>query len=267
MTAMELAPGSVRRAFDRAAAGYDRHAALQQEVERRLLERVDYFELSPAAVLDLGCGTGSGSQALSQRFPEAQVVGLDLSPGMLARLQVRNGPQPLCADFLRLPLTERCFDLAFSNLALPWCMDLSRALLETRRVLRPGGLFLFTTFGPGTLAELREAWARADALPHVNDFADMHDIGDLLVAAGFRDPVMDVERLVLEYRDILQLMRELKATGSQKCRHRPGPGADRPRKIRAAHRGSPDGCRVRRHVRSRVRRRLRPARGPAGTHG
>jgi len=104
--------------------------------------------------------------------------------------------------------------LLSSNLALQWCNHLPTAFAELRRVLAPGGLLMFTTFGPDTLRELRQAFAGLDGHTHVNRFVDMHDIGDELLYAGFAAPVMDMEFLTLTYPDLLQLLRELKAIGA-----------------------------------------------------
>jgi malonyl-CoA O-methyltransferase len=94
---------------------------------------------------------------------------------------------------------------------------------EFHRVLRPGGLVHFTTFGPDTLHELRRAFAAVDDRSHVNHFADMHELGDGLVRAGFAEPVLDVDRHVLTYTDALALMRDLKAIGAHNVT------SDRPR--------------------------------------
>jgi malonyl-CoA O-methyltransferase len=225
MTLTDLDKPRVARAFDRAADDYDEHAALQQEVEQRLLERVAYFELEPQRVLDLGCGTGRASAALEEQFPGAQVVSLDWAPNMLRHTGKRRARADLlCGDMHQLPLAPRRFDLVFSSLAVQWSTQEPRLFAEVLRVLRPGGLFLFTSFGPDTLHELRSAWAAIDEHPHVNQFVDMHDVGDALVKAGFMDPVMDMEVLVLEYREVMTLMRDLKASGATNAARGRAPG-------------------------------------------
>lgn len=217
MTLTELDRDRVARTFDRAASTYDQHAVLQIEVEQRLLERVEYFELEPARVLDLGSGTGRGSLALEKMFPAAEIISLDRSGNMLRltgeRRQADASPL-VCADMHHLPFAPRRFDLVFSSLTVQWSSEEPRLFNEVLRVLRPGGLFLFTSFGPDTLHELRSAWAAVDERPHVNRFVDMHDIGDALVGAGFMDPVMDMELLTLEYGDVMTLMRDLQGIGA-----------------------------------------------------
>lgn len=228
MTLTQLDRQAVQQSFERAAADYDHHAVLQHEVESRLLERIEYFELQPSRILDLGCGTGIASHTLQERFPGAQVSGLDWAAAMLRQLKDRKHssrpPQAVCADMLQLPFAARSFDLVFSSLAIQWCNDLEALFSGLRRVMKPAGLFLFTSFGPDTLFELRTAWSQADDRPHVNLFADMHDVGDQLVAVGFSEPVMDMENIVLEYRDVLSLMRELKAVGAHNMAQGRPPG-------------------------------------------
>ena len=209
----ELDQKAVRRSFDRAAASYDHHAVLQHEVRQRLLERLEYREHSPVRVLDLGCGTGLGSVALGQRFPEAQVIALDWARSMLDAFPGDQPAARLCANMQELPLGSRSIDIVFSNLAIQWSKDPESLFAEIRRVLRPQGLFLFSTFGVDTLAELRSAWAEVDNDPHVNEFTDIQDLGDLM-ALGFVEPVLDMEMFTLEYPDVISLMRDLKAIGA-----------------------------------------------------
>lgn len=206
----------IRRAFGRAAASYDAHAVLQHEVENRLLERLDYLEREPARVVDIGCGTGRAATAMRKRWKGAQVIALDLAAPMLRRIKRAwlHPLMPVNADARTLPFADASIDMLFSNLCVQWIDDLPVLFDEFRRVLRPGGYFAFSTFGPDTLHELRGAWAQIDRAPHVSAFADIARIGDALMLAGFRDPVLDGEHFTLTYPDALSMMRELKAIGA-----------------------------------------------------
>jgi malonyl-CoA O-methyltransferase len=219
--------GAVARAFDRASAGYDAAAALQERVRIELLGRLDDLRVSPRTVLDLGAGTGHATRALKRRFPQSLTVAVDIAPGMLLRARAQSRWfrrfERVRADAYSLPFRDQTFDLVFSSLMLQWCDDLDAVFSEIGRVLTPGGLLLFSTFGPGTLGELREAWAASDAAlggapgratNHVNHFFDPHALGGALMHAGFAEPVLDVDRIVTGYTDTLSLMRELKAIGA-----------------------------------------------------
>ncbi len=208
----------VRASFNRAADRYDEVAVLQREVASRMLERLEYVRLRPEVALDLGTGTGICSADLLKRYRKARVVALDLAEMMLPKVRRqgswRRRPAAVCGDIERLPFRDGCADLIVSSLALQWCNGVERAFAEFRRVLRPGGLLMFTTFGPDTLKELRASWEAADGHSHVNLFLDMHDVGDALVAAGFADPVLDVERMTVTYPEVDGLMRDLKTLGA-----------------------------------------------------
>jgi len=217
--ALRLDRTRVRRAFDRASGQYEAVARLQGRVNDELLERLEFFRFEPRVVLDLGAGTGRGARALARMYPDACVIALDISEGMLqeARREAGNGVPfgRVCADALNLPIADASADVVFSNLMLQWCDELDLVLAEVSRVLKPEGFFAFTTFGPDTLKELRAAWSAAeDGHCHVNAFIDMHDVGDALVRAGLTEPVLDVERVVLTYPDAISVMRELKAIGA-----------------------------------------------------
>ena len=204
--------------FERIADRYDHHAALEQEVCRRLLERTAFNRRAPMQIFDLGCGTGAGSAELKRTFRKAQVVGLDTSVAMLSRLRRRSNIlrplRPVCADISVLPFAARTADLVFSNLASIWCPDPMAMFSEFRRILRPDGMLLFSTLGPGTFRELTDARITVDPATAAPEFPDLLEIGDALMAAGFREPVMDTERIVLSYSVMDQLMDELEATGS-----------------------------------------------------
>ncbi len=225
---------AVRRHFGRAAETYDDAAVLQREVGARMAERLDVARLQPGVLLDAGCGTGEALAGLAGRYPKARRVALDIAlpmieaarrraggpPSMLGRLLAprrgTSGGAPLfaCGDIGSLPFAHAAFGLVWSNLALQWVADLAGAFAEFHRVLEVGGLLSFTTFGPDTLKELRAAFAAIDAGPHVGRFADMHDIGDMLVHAGFADPVVQMERMTLTYATAPEMMKDLKAIGA-----------------------------------------------------
>jgi malonyl-CoA O-methyltransferase len=210
--------GFARRSFEQAAPRYDEVAVLQREMADRMLERLEYMRLDPHLVLDLGAGTGYAIEGLQKRFPEARVLALDFALAMLRQVRGRGFPfssaSPVCADVEALPFADAAVDVIFSNATFQWCNDLEGTFAECLRVLRPGGLLMFTTFGPDTLWELRDAWARADGHSHVSLFVDMHDIGDALMRVRFADPVVDVERLTVTYEGVRDLMRDLKVLGA-----------------------------------------------------
>jgi malonyl-CoA O-methyltransferase len=215
----------VARRFSRAAPTYGEGDFLVREIDRRMQERLDYVSLQPKRIVDLGCSRGGSFAGLSARYPEAELIGLDISPAMLAAgLQQRPGwqrwlgigrsgdPVRLAADAAHLPLKSRSAAMVWSNLLLHWLDDPIPALAEAHRVLEIGGLLMFSTLGPDTLRELRSAFA--DGYAHTQRFADMHDLGDMLVGCGFADPVMDMEVVTLTYDDFDAMLAELRAAGS-----------------------------------------------------
>lgn len=205
---------AVSAVFDALAPEYERFAALELEVGSRLLERLAFQRHPPARILDLGCGTGVSAAALKRQFRKAQVIGLDVSAGMLSGLRRKSGfLRPLhgvVADFGALPLAARSIDLAISNLALPWCGDFVALASGLRRVLKPGGMFVFSSLGPGSMNELTAAAGEGN----LRAFPDFRDLGDALQAAGFLQPVMDAEQITLQYPGLDALLRELAGTGA-----------------------------------------------------
>lgn len=215
----------LRRAAERAAHTYDAAAALPRAVCDRMSARLSLVNLNPALVLDAGSGTGYAADSLLRKYPGAHLIELDIAHGMLLAAHARQPRwrhwfplaarrSQLCADNERIPIRSASVDLVWSNLALQWAANLDSALRESHRVLRAGGLLMFSTLGPDTLKELRNAFSGLDSAVHVNRFMDMHDIGDLLVGRGFSDPVMDMDYFTLTFRDTRDLMGELKALGS-----------------------------------------------------
>jgi len=196
---------------------------LAREVEARMLERLQYVKLEPGRILDAGCGDGHGADCLSKTYPEAHLLGLDFAYPMLRaassreswlwRVLKRARVDYLCADFAAVPLPAASVDLAWSNLSLHCAGDPQPVLKELRRVLKVGGLLMFSCYGPDTLKELRRAFAAHDGEARVHDFADMHDLGDMLSACGYAAPVMDMELITLTYADVEALLADLRASG------------------------------------------------------
>lgn len=234
MNEFEIDKRQVRRAFSRAAHDYDAAAVLQREVCTRMLERLDYIKLQPSRLLDVGSGTGWGTRQLGERYPKAEITALDIAIGML---QVARGTSSwwnklfkskrenyLCADVEAIPIASNSVEMVWSNLALQWCNDLPATFVELQRVLKVDGLLIFSSFGVDTLHELRTAFHDVDGYNHLNRFADMHDIGDMLVAAGFTDPVMEMERITLTYNDVRAVMQDLKSIGAHNATAGRAPG-------------------------------------------
>ena len=207
----------VRERFNRAAASYDRHAAVQHEIGRRLDERFGWLKLDPARVLDLGAGTGQMVRAMRQRYPKADVIGLDLAEAMLRRLPRRRWwsrqRMGVAADMHALPFAGGCMDAVVSNFAVQWSDRPAALFGEVARVMSSAAPFAFTTLGPDSLVEVRRAWAAVDPAPHVHQFLDMHDLGDALVGAMLADPVMDRETVTVTYPSVDALLADLRGVG------------------------------------------------------
>jgi len=225
---------AARSAFSRAARSYDVTAVLQREVCSRMLERLDYVRLQPQRILDAGSGTGWGGRQLGERYSQAELVELDIALGMLEvahgtaswwqKLFSGRRQRYVCADIEALPLAAQSMQMVWSNLALQWCNDLPGTFREMHRELQPEGLLMFSTFGPDTLQELRVAFRGVDGYNHINRFIDMHDIGDMLVAAGFADPVMEMEKITLTYSEVKDVMQDLRSIGAHNATVGRAPG-------------------------------------------
>jgi malonyl-CoA O-methyltransferase len=215
---------AVVRRFARVAPTYGGADFFAREVDRRMLERLDYVRIAPRRIVDLGCSRGGSFAGLAALYPDAELIGIDAAPAMLHAGQAPRagwqrwlglgaaGPRRLAADAVKLPLKSQSTALVWSNLLLHWLDDPLPALAEAQRVLEVGGLLMFSTLGPDTLKELRAAFS--DGYAHTQRFIDMHDLGDMLVGCGFADPVMDMEVLTLTYAGFDDLLGELRAAGS-----------------------------------------------------
>ena len=195
---------------------YINSAIVQKEIVSRLIERLSFINISPRKVLDVGSGVGLGTSNLIKLYSKTDFFMLDICFSSL-RNHVANSKDifSVCANFKSIPFNEDTFDFVFSSSALHWDLDIYASFKEIYRVLKPGGLFLFSTYGPDTLIELRSAWHNVDNRKHVNDFYDMHDIGDLMLNLNFIDTVVDTEKIIIEYENVTKLQKDLKNIGSK----------------------------------------------------
>lgn len=212
----------VKQHFGRAAERYEASAALQKEVEARLLELADYLPAEPQRVLDLGCGPGRGAGLLKKRWPKAELIAMDLALPMLRQVPKHTRfwrpVKRVCGNAMQLPFKDNSFDFIFSSLCLQWAHPLPEALQEIRRVLRPDGMLAFSTFGPDTLIELREAYLAIGETPSLSPFAAIQQVGDGLQGSGFYKNVLDRETYRMSYPDLRALMKELHAIGATDAR-------------------------------------------------
>jgi len=213
----EIDKRDICKSFNKAAMHYDRYTQLTDVIGDRLFERLDLMLLTPSIILDLGAATGNQARKLQAKFTQSKVLGLDIAWRMSAVAESQRKwlkkERFVCGDAERLPFADNSIDLIYSNLMLYWLSNPDQALIEINRVLKPGGLLMFTTYGPDTLNEMRRCFADSQNTVHVNRFMDMHDIGDGLNQAGFGGTVMDSEHITMTYENIDELHRDLKGLG------------------------------------------------------
>lgn len=234
----------IKRNFSNAARSYDRNAWLQREVAEVLARRLKLPPLSKGAtdprVLDIGCGTGTLTSLIEGLCPLSRVFGIDIASGMLeeARTKLNSASARLTlGDMDTLPFSDSAFDAVASSLTFQWAGDLSSAFEEAGRVLRPGGAFVFSTFGPATLHELRQSMSEATGLREAAGdggdgvfkavvFPDLEEVSAALTRAGFTEEEVNSETIVRPYADMLSLLRTLKLIGARNPHPAPlrGPG-------------------------------------------
>lgn len=216
------------KTFNTHAPQYEQVAKIQYEIGERLFERLRYLKIKPHYILDIGCGPGFFSQQLKKLYPHAQVVGFDLAYLMLKQAKAKQGwlnKWPLVGgDMTNMPFAGGTFDLVFANQVVHWAPSLPDVMGEINRVMNVGGCLMFSTLGPDTFCELRQAWAKINQYAHTNDFIDMHDIGDILLGERFLDPVVDMEVLMAHYATLPHMLQALKMQGVRNINKKRNPG-------------------------------------------
>lgn len=202
----------VARSFSRAAESYDKVAFLQRRVGESLLGKLP--DVTVDLSVDLGCGTGFFVEALQNKL-KGDVVAFDLAEGMTRYVKQHNASRLcVCGDAENIPLADASVDCIYSSLAIQWCEDNQTLFAEIFRVLKPGGKMLFSTLGPDTLAELKQAWSAVDDYVHVNRFVGRDSLQRAVKGAGFGAMELSEEMITLEYEQLKDLTRELKGIGA-----------------------------------------------------
>ncbi len=205
------------KSLQRHSDAYRGASFLLEEIGQHLLARLAYFRYPPQMICDLGCGQGMDSKLLAQCYSGAEIIGVDFSEAQIKRAPKKDERLTFCvAEAQSLPLPSKYFDLVFANLLLPAIMDYHSLWREALRILKPGGIFLFSSLGPETLRELKACFETLEHPEAINQFPDMHDIGDSLIQAGFQDSAIDTEKFALHYSTLKKFLEELKALGSIK---------------------------------------------------
>lgn len=202
----------VQAAFARAAQRYDAVAEFQRDAGQYLADGLKLGS-APTRIADIGCGTGHGLRLLQQKFPATHAVTLDFALPMLARIDA--AVDRIGANAQALPLADGCVDLYWSSLAMQWCAP-ALFLAEAARVLRHGGQLAVSTLGPGTFAELRQAFADVDHYQHTIPFRDEPQLRAALMAAGFK--AIRIERVAMRrhHPDLRSLFRGIRDLGANR---------------------------------------------------
>ena len=227
MTKDHINKKRAQAAFNKASVSYEEAAVLQKHVLGEMFLRLKLLKINPEIILDLGCGPGNAGPDLKATYRPRDLIYLDFAYDMLKKAEQKNkdhflksfsnktSQQFICADMEAIPLSEGSIDMIWSNLSLQWCNHLDQVFTQIGKILKHNGLFIFSTFGPSTLHELRASLASFSQHSHVNQFIDMHDIGDALVGCGFSDPVLDVDLYTLTYSTFKEIMYDLKYIGAR----------------------------------------------------
>jgi malonyl-CoA O-methyltransferase len=213
-----------RMIFDRAAKTYDEYAVLQHQVIDNLIDRLQFVKFDPKLIMDLGSGTCRAGKLLQREYKKTKIINLDFSEKMLLQGQAKNKnflkwvrrkeDMYICSDFEQLPFPKNSFDMVWSSSSIQWASDIEQLLREVLNALKPGGLFVFSTFGPETLLELNQISKQIFNKLTTSHFIDMHDLGDLLLNLGFQNPVLDRENFVMTYQNPNDLFKDLKKIGA-----------------------------------------------------
>jgi malonyl-CoA O-methyltransferase len=210
---LQLDKINVKRSFAKASGSYDALAELQRKIGLDMLRQLHIAELS-GVILDLGCGTGFLTRELQQFSGKKTIIAMDIAMPMLQAARSKCDVGFSCVDIECLPVQDDSINWIFSNLALQWCTDLQGIFANFKRVLKPGGRLMFSSFGPQTLHELKRAWANVDNYSHVNDFYSIQQLHEYMQQAGLQNIQIENYQHKSGYLNVMALMKELKGIGA-----------------------------------------------------
>jgi malonyl-CoA O-methyltransferase len=212
---------NIERKSNAAAKTFAKHDFIHHHCRNDLIERMTFMNLNPKIAIDLGCANGSSSRFLAKHYKKCHTFSLDLSQGMLIESRKKRSfltpIMEIQASAYSLPFKNNSIDLIFANLLMPWIGDLPLFFIEISRILKNDGLFIFSTLGPDSLQIIKSIWSKLDNYEHINPFIDMHIIGDQILQSGLGDPVLDAEKLTINYKNIDSLFSDLKNSGASNC--------------------------------------------------
>ena len=206
---------NIIKSFSHKAYSYDSQSFVQQDVNKRLLSRLDLIKHAKKDILEIGSGTGALSNEIQKKYPKTKIVSLDLAHGM-SKIHKSKNRNAICITALgeNPPFKEESFDTILSSLTLHWCKVDLDLFLRYSHLLKPEGLLLFTAAGPDTFREFKKCPQEIYNKLRFNRFLDMHHYGDFMLNADFKDPVVDNEIITLEFSSLDLLLKSLRMTGT-----------------------------------------------------
>ena len=215
-----------RKIFNRAASSYEKYSHIQDKISQNLLEKFDNKKNRLENILDLGCGIGKNGIFLQDKFQPKLLVNFDIAENMLkeSRKKIAESNKKfndkncttfhICGDMENIPFNSETFDLVWSSSAIQWCNNLSSVFKHIRRILKPNGFLIFSTFAPGTLEELRLINQKLSDQPKTNNFFDINAIREFANSAGFQEHLLDQKTYRLKYTTIEALLSDIRGVGA-----------------------------------------------------